>query len=61
MKGVLYPRQQHIVEERAVALPVRRVDATEEVKLVELKDGKKVHEKPHRAVKQKRGLKRKWR
>lgn len=55
--SVNYP--QHATEEKAFAVPARRVEVKEELKVVELRDGKKISEKPHR-VKQKRDMKRRY-
>lgn len=44
--AVVYPRQG---EETAVAVPARRVDLKNELKIIELRDAKKVIEKPYRA------------
>lgn len=53
---LVYPRR---VQERAIAIPVRRVEVKRELKVVELRGGRKVEEKPYR-VKQKRDGTPRW-
>ena len=54
---VAYP--QH-AEGHAHAVSARRVEVKEELKVVELKDGKKISEKPHRVKQKRRDTKHKW-